>query len=62
MINLPSSRSITLYNLIKYQSLIAIGTPGRSTDWSEGTPETGTGAPPINGECKPPLCVADPAI
>ena len=58
---LPSSRFITRYNLIKYQSLIAIGTPGRSTDWSEGTSETGTAVPP-SGECKPPICVADPAI
>jgi len=49
-------------NGLKKNCLIPIGTPGRSTDWSEGTPETGTGAPPPNGECKPPLCVADPAI
>ena len=35
-------------------SNIAIGTTGRSTEWTEGVPEGGTGT---DGECKPPLCI-----
>ena len=39
---------------------LAIGTAGRSTEWSEGQPSGGAAIPDPNGECKPPLCVMIP--
>ena len=39
-------------------NLLAIGTAGRSTEWSEGKVEGSI--PDPNGECKPPLCVVFP--
>ena len=36
---------------------LAIGTTGRSTEWTEGVPEGGVPGTGTNGECKPPLCI-----
>ena len=38
-------------------TVVAIGTTGRSTEWTEGVPEGGTAVPGTNGECNPPLCI-----
>lgn len=42
-------------NGLKKICLVPIGTPGRSTEWTEGVP--GGGMPSDPGDCKPPLCI-----